>query len=433
MRCIPKLATLAIGLGLLACGGAAAAADLSGLRRAVERGEARAIIDWLQSPAAAVTEDILAPLAGTGAVPETMRGQASRLAATEDFVGLLALEYAEHPAPAMRGELLALIDRHANDRAALLAEVRRAAAARPVPAPLRIVGLEILGPPAPHLVARYTGGRAGDVLHVRWLLVDPSTGATRPGGERDVSLAAGDGKVDIPLSSLNEPGAYRVEVTGRDVAAVTVMAIAPAGPPGPPQTSQTPTPAEERRDEVRYATRALVLRAGPDATAKEVGRLKAGEAARVVGALPAQDWLIVDRNKVRAYAPAALLSTEAPKPPAAAPPVTGAPPVRAIEGEARVVDTAHLVVGGRAIVLAGIEGLGGVAAEQMARFVAEQGGRLRCVPQNAAFVCRTPSDIDVARAALVNGAARARPDASADYRRQEEAARAGRRGIWANS
>ena len=98
-----------------------------------------------------------------------------------------------------------------------------------------------------------------------------------------------------------------------------------------------------------------------------------------------------------------------------------------------MLDTANLVVAGQPAALFGISGLDGAPAEQLGRFIKEQGGRLRCAPREGAWECATASGIDVAKAALVNGAARTKPVAPADYLRQEEAARTARRGLWSNS
>ncbi|NIR32275.1 MAG: VWA domain-containing protein [Gammaproteobacteria bacterium] len=112
--------------------------------------------------------------------------------------------------------------------------------------------------------------------------------------------------------------------------------------------------------------------------------------------------------------------------------VTSGPAPATLEGEPLLLNTARLRVEDRAIRLYGVEGVGGEPVAQMRRFIREQGGWVRCRPQTeAAYVCRTRGGIDVAEAALLNGAARAKPGAPEVYRRREQAAREAGRGVWA--
>ncbi len=103
-----------------------------------------------------------------------------------------------------------------------------------------------------------------------------------------------------------------------------------------------------------------------------------------------------------------------------------------LEGAPVLLDTARLLVDDRSIRLYGVEGLSGELAVQMRRFIRERGGWVRCVPETEqAYVCRTRGGIDLAEAALLNGAARVRPGAPDIYLRRERAARDAGRGIWA--
>lgn len=103
-----------------------------------------------------------------------------------------------------------------------------------------------------------------------------------------------------------------------------------------------------------------------------------------------------------------------------------------LEGEPVLLSTARLRVEERSIRLYGVEGVSGEPVAQMRRFIREQGGWVRCRAQaEAAYVCRTRGGIDLAEAALLNGAARATPGAPEVYRRREQAAREARRGVWA--
>jgi endonuclease YncB( thermonuclease family) len=89
--------------------------------------------------------------------------------------------------------------------------------------------------------------------------------------------------------------------------------------------------------------------------------------------------------------------------------------------------------GDTTVTLFGIDGVPGEAAQNLQGFLGATGNRLTCQAQTGAdFVCLLPDGTDVAQAALINGAARAKADAFDAYRAQEAAARAARRGIWAS-
>ncbi len=117
-------------------------------------------------------------------------------------------------------------------------------------------------------------------------------------------------------------------------------------------------------------------------------------------------------------------------PAAAAAPV---PPMPVSIDHPQVIDTARLAGGQQSVTLFGVVGLPGEAAQGLQGFLASSGNRVTCQAQTAAdFVCLLPDGTDVAEAALINGAARARDDAPVAYREQEAAAQAARRGLWSN-
>ena len=98
-----------------------------------------------------------------------------------------------------------------------------------------------------------------------------------------------------------------------------------------------------------------------------------------------------------------------------------------------VVDTATLKSGGTTVALFGIDGVQGEAVDNLQGFLAQSGNQVTCQAQQSAdFVCLLADGTDVAQAALINGAARAKADAPDAYREQEAAAQAARRGIWAS-
>ena len=102
-----------------------------------------------------------------------------------------------------------------------------------------------------------------------------------------------------------------------------------------------------------------------------------------------------------------------------------------VSGTAEVVDTGTLIVDGQTIPLAGVIGRKGEPAAGMQKWIAAQGNVVNCTLQQAgAYLCTVPPDRDVGRFAIFNGAADLASDASDDYRAQDQAAQAARRGKW---
>ena len=102
-----------------------------------------------------------------------------------------------------------------------------------------------------------------------------------------------------------------------------------------------------------------------------------------------------------------------------------------VSGAPTVIDTGTLSINGVTVALDGISGEGGGPAEEMARFITMQGGTVSCegLP-NGLYRCMTPSDYDIAAAALFNGGARISTGASEKYRKMQSDAQASRKGIW---
>ena len=95
----------------------------------------------------------------------------------------------------------------------------------------------------------------------------------------------------------------------------------------------------------------------------------------------------------------------------------------------KVIDTGTLRIAGEIVLLAGIEGLGSPYRDQLAKFIEEQGSSVRCMPSGMRHTCFV-SEVDLALAALTNGAARLASDATDKYREAEGDARRNRRGIF---
>jgi endonuclease YncB( thermonuclease family) len=106
------------------------------------------------------------------------------------------------------------------------------------------------------------------------------------------------------------------------------------------------------------------------------------------------------------------------------------PAAVAIAGQVeQVIDTATLKVDGETIRLAGINGFGPPYRDQLAKFIQEQGAQINCTPNGARHICFV-KNVDLALAALTNGAARPTADATPQYRHAADEAKANKRGVY---
>lgn len=99
-----------------------------------------------------------------------------------------------------------------------------------------------------------------------------------------------------------------------------------------------------------------------------------------------------------------------------------------------VRDTATLVVEAKLYRISGIVGLGGRYAHELQSYITSHDDTLMCQPQSKAddYICVLPDGTDLAKEALVNGAAKVSPDAPDSYRLQQADALDNKRGVWAN-
>lgn len=108
-----------------------------------------------------------------------------------------------------------------------------------------------------------------------------------------------------------------------------------------------------------------------------------------------------------------------------------APKREQLEGQGTVVDTATLMVAGVKAPLLGAAATNRAQAEVLQDFLRLQGSRVRCTPEGkTAYVCLTDQGVDVAEAAILNGASKAAANAPEKYRRRQEEAQAKKLGIW---
>ncbi len=97
-----------------------------------------------------------------------------------------------------------------------------------------------------------------------------------------------------------------------------------------------------------------------------------------------------------------------------------------------VRDTATLASATGTYPLFGVIGLGEPYAAQLQGYLAAHGDSVTCSPQgeSGGYICLLPDGTDIAKVALVNGAARVGSDAPDDYRTQQLDALNNRRGYW---
>jgi endonuclease YncB( thermonuclease family) len=100
-----------------------------------------------------------------------------------------------------------------------------------------------------------------------------------------------------------------------------------------------------------------------------------------------------------------------------------------------VQDTGTLFAEGKTYVLTGVTGFEAPYTVQLQSYIATNGDSVTCDPQNdlGVYICLLPDGTDVAKVALVNGAARVASDAPDAYRVQQLDALNNRRGYWATA
>jgi len=107
------------------------------------------------------------------------------------------------------------------------------------------------------------------------------------------------------------------------------------------------------------------------------------------------------------------------------------PPPEAVKSPA-VRDTATLAGGGKIYALDGVVGFSVPYSSQLQGYIGANGDAVTCSPQGdpGRYVCLLPDGTDVAKVALVNGAARVDDNAPDIYRAQQMDALNNRRGYW---
>ena len=193
----------------------------------------------------------------------------------------------------------------------------------------------------------------------------------------------------------------------------------------------------------------------PSSDGKPSGEIRAGAEVKAIGLVAGKHWVQIELpDHSLAYVPMAAIEFEndtvAPSAPAAArgaaptgaeaaPPPTTTPPAATptaapgvIRGPVtRVPNAATLVVADQRLRLSGIDPGPGEALAPFESWVRGQGA-LVCEPdaQTGRYRCLTSGGVDVAEAAILNGAGRVGDGASPEYRASETQARTAKRGLW---
>lgn len=237
------------------------------------------------------------------------------------------------------------------------------------------------------------------------------------------------------------------------LAARPLLGVAAEPAPGPAAPSAAAPAIEEWLNQnVRLNdTVQAVDRPSPDA--KPAGEIRAGAEVKAVGVVAGKHWVQIELpDHSFAYVPRVAIEFEnqvaTPAAPAsgtgAAPPTTSpsAVPAAATSAAAtapgvirgpvtRVPNAATLVVADQRLRLSGIDPGPQEVLAPFESWVRGQGA-LTCEPdaQTGRYHCFTSGGIDVAEAAILNGAGRVGDGTSPEYRASETQARTAKRGLW---
>jgi endonuclease YncB( thermonuclease family) len=183
----------------------------------------------------------------------------------------------------------------------------------------------------------------------------------------------------------------------------------------------------------------------PSSDGKPSGEIRAGAEVKAIGLVAGKHWVQIELpDRSLAYVPRAAIEFEnnaaAPSEPAggesAAPPAAATSAAAAAPGVVRgpatkVPNAATLVVADQRLRLSGIDPGPQDVLAPFESWLRSQGA-LTCEldAQTGRYHCFTSGGIDVAQAAILNGAGRVGDGATPAYRDSETQARQGRRGLW---
>jgi endonuclease YncB( thermonuclease family) len=180
----------------------------------------------------------------------------------------------------------------------------------------------------------------------------------------------------------------------------------------------------------------------PSSDGKSSGRIRAGAEIKAIGLVADKHWVQIELpDHSLAYVSRAAIEFEkGPVTPSAPGAGQGGAPAGAeaavapsvIHGAViRVPNAATLVVGDQRLRLSGIDPGPQTALPPFENWVRGQGA-LTCEPdaQTGRYHCFTGGGVDVAEAAILNGAGRVGDGATPAYRESETQARTAKRGFW---
>jgi endonuclease YncB( thermonuclease family) len=230
-------------------------------------------------------------------------------------------------------------------------------------------------------------------------------------------------------------------------------AAAPPASDTPAATSQppgggTPTVVEWLNQTLRVRDTVQAVDQ-PSADGKPSSRIHAGAEVKAIGIVAGGEWVQIELpDRTLAYLPRSAVeitgkaggqaqASEHPPEPATAA-ATGAaepepkPPADPVRGVVtKVPNAATLIVGDHRIRLSGIDPGPFAVLGSFENWLRGQGALL-CEPdaQTGRYRCFTSNGVDVAEAAILNGAGRVGDGATPSYREREAEARQAHRGLW---
>jgi endonuclease YncB( thermonuclease family) len=256
----------------------------------------------------------------------------------------------------------------------------------------------------------------------------------------------------IALAAVGAGSGLRAEDSALPPAPSAGSQPARSAPSGPrpaasslPAPGTSPTIEEWLNQTVRLRDTAQALDR-PSSDGKPAGLIRGGAEVKAIGIIAGRQWVQVELpDRVLAYIPsgavelndnpAASSAGNGPEP--ATKPTAGAispettPPAIVRGPVTRVPNAATLVVADQRVRLSGIDPGPPTVLAPFENWIRAQ-GVLQCEPdaQTGRYHCFTSSGVDVAEAAILNGAGRVGDGAAPSYRERETDARQAHRGLW---
>lgn len=209
-------------------------------------------------------------------------------------------------------------------------------------------------------------------------------------------------------------------IPGATVASAGKPAAAPAGT-APADNAQLEFAADTNILRVASATKAYIA---PSDTAPNFYTLGLGTRVQTAAKSNNSAWVVVMTEDGRAAflrtADLVALRSDG----------TGDGLPASVSGQAKVIDTATLLVNDQTVYLSGVKGCSGTYASQMQGLIDSKGQAVDCQRHGEDYVCLVSGGLDLARTSLYNGGSKASDSATDDYRQQEAHAKSAKLGVW---